>query len=610
MSLTEIAWLPRQIILSNRGDVCSTTKELLSSELFRSVVHNYIKELLKKDSPLLDVLREISPAVSDSVIPPGQGLESDLESRESLLISLLKALGQLPLDQAVRLVPEASSLLQRPKLLNEFVEELYNYWRRFDRFLVCYSESGTGRGLDERPYRTFNDTIEKLTDVVRAAYRDICENITGDHPRIYRQVAAGAQVGLIAVPKEWPCPGGCYDGLRSIPFIRQVLIDPPLIIDPPTNKRTGQFQKVGENPLQGMILKPHEWLCYPAQVGPVVIFVYFHQRFMGLGCSMANLFELASDHQISEGPGAIYVFGAPPESLARFGQLPTVFYEDEAAGLLVAAVPGEDQFGYFGYLKKMILTLHNIVVMKRLGRMPFHGAMVKIVLKSGKSANVLIIGDTATGKSESIEAFRVLGEDYIRELRVIADDMGSLEVGPGGELKAYGTEIGAFVRLDDLQPGYAFGQIDRAIIMSPQKPNARVVVPVTTLDEVLNGYPVDYLLYANNYEEVDENHPVVEQFHDVQEALRVFREGTAMSKGTTTSTGLVHSYFANIFGPVQYKNLHEQLARRHFEAAFAKGVFVGQLRTRLGIPGYETDGPEAAAKALFELIATGQKSSA
>jgi hypothetical protein len=75
-----------------------------------------------------------------------------------------------------------------------------------------------------------------------------------------------------------------------------------------------------------------------------------------------------------------------------------------------------------------------------------------------------------------------------------------------------------------------------------------------------------------------------------------------MAKGTTTSTGLVHSYYANIFGPPQYKELHEPLAQRVFRAAFESGVFVGQLRTRLGIPGYEMKGPEAAAGALLSLI--------
>jgi hypothetical protein len=377
-----------------------------------------------------------------------------------------------------------------------------------------------------------------------------------------------------------------------------------MIIDPPMNKRTGQFQKAARNPLDGLAIDPNQWVCYPAVVGPVVIFVYFHQKFVGLGCSLANLFELATTEQIKKGPDAVYLFGVPSEAMATFGELPTIFHEDEDNDLLIAAVPGEDRFGYFGYLKKMVLTLHNILMMKR-GRMPCHGAMVRIVLESGRTANMLLIGDTATGKSESLEALRLLGTDSIRDLRIIADDMGSLDIAADGGVLGYGTEIGAFVRLDDLQQGYAFGQLDRAIIMSPQKVNARVVLPVTTLEEVLHGHRLDLLLYANNYEEVDDGHPIIERFENAEAALNIFREGAAMAKGTTTSTGLVHSYFANIFGAPQYKELHEPLAEKVFRAAFESGVFVGQLRTRLGIAGFETKGPEAAAEALLAL--TGER---
>ncbi len=35
-----------------------------------------------------------------------------------------------------------------------------------------------------------------------------------------------------------------------------------------------------------------------------------------------------------------------------------------------------------------------------------------------------------------------------------------------------------------------------------------------------------------------------------------------MSKGTTTSVGLVHTYFVNVFGAVQYKALHDDIARK------------------------------------------------
>jgi len=368
------------------------------------------------------------------------------------------------------------------------------------------------------------------------------------------------------------------------------------------NTRAGQFARVDRNPLEGLALDPSDWLCFPAKVGPLTIFAYFHKRFISLGCALANLFDLATEDEIAAGPSAVYLFGAPVEALKTYGDLPTVFFDDEKNGLLAAAVPLEDRFGYFGYLKKMILTLHNVSMMK-MGRMPYHGAMVNIALRNRNQAAVLIIGDTAAGKSETLEAFRILGEERIRRLNIIADDMGSLAVDNKGRVHAYGTEIGAFIRLDDLQQGYALGQIDRAIIMSPQKVNARVVLPVTTREEVLKGYPLNYLLYANNYEEVDEHHPVLERLNSIEEALAVFRKGVAMAKGTTSSSGLVSSYFANIFGPPQYREVHEKLAASTFEAAFSSGVWVGQIRTRLAVPGYEFKGPQEAARALLALIA-------
>ncbi|MBU4227560.1 phosphoenolpyruvate carboxykinase, partial [bacterium] len=370
---------------------------------------------------------------------------------------------------------------------------------------------------------------------------------------------------------------------------------------PLMNKRAGQFEKVDTNPLQEVKINPRDWLCFPAKVGDLIIYFYFYNKFIGLGTALANLFELASGKELLRIPEAIYLFGVPPASLQKYGNLPTVFYDDEKNNLLVAALPARDEMGYFGYIKKMILTLHNIVMMKR-SRLPVHGAMVRICLKNGKSANLVIVGDTGAGKSESLEAFRVLAKEYIRDMTIIYDDMGSLEITEEGEIKSYGTEVGAFVRLDDLQSGYAFGVIDRSIIMSPHKVNARAVIPITTLQEVLKGYKVDYFLYANNYEEVNDNHPIFEEFFSAEEALAVFREGARLAKGTTTEKGLVRSYFANIFGPLQYKELHERIVLRYFNKLFENKVKVGQLRTRLGIPGYEQKGPEKAARELLKII--------
>jgi hypothetical protein len=322
---------------------------------------------------------------------------------------------------------------------------------------------------------------------------------------------------------------------------------------------------------------------------------------MGLGISVANLFDLAGDDELSQKPEAIYAYGVPPKHLKRYGDPPTVFYEDRRNGMVVGAVPGSDEFGYFGYLKKMVLTLHNVASMRK-GLLPVHGAMVRIDMKGGKSANVIIWGDSGAGKSETLEAFRVLSDRYLRGMTVIFDDMGTLEMGRDGSIRAYGTETGAFVRLDDLQPGFAFGNLDRAIIHSPQKINARAVLPVTTSEVVTRGHGVDYLLYANNYEEVKGGQEILERFSSVEEALDVFRRSARMPKGTTTEKGVSTTFFANPFGPMQYQKEYEKLAQAYFRKVFGSGKFVGQIRTRLGIPGFETRGPEEAAKELFRAM--------
>ena len=576
----------RQIVLHAEGEICESKAALLQSPIFARFVTLYCDSLWSHRTQVIEPFMTGARA----------------RKQWSAVVELLKCLADEPLQEVVERFPQWPWLAraQFRDDLRAFVEGLYDYWRSYDRYLVLHTEPGPS-SLDRRPYRAFNVTVENLTHVIRAVYRDICENITGDHPRIYRQVHAGCSVGLIALRHEVPLPPKYRRALGDIPVIRQAWIAPPLIVDPPMNKRTGEFKRVNSNPVEGMSLDTGKWLCFPAQVGPLVVLVYFHQRFLSLGCSLSNLFELADDEQLHRTPDAIYVFGAPSEHMARYGDLPTVFYDDEDTGLLVGAVPEEDRFGYFGYLKKMILTLHNIQMMKR-GRMPFHGAMTRITLRSGAAASILMIGDTATGKSELLEAFRILGSEEISDLTIVADDMGSIEVREDGCVYAYGTEVGAFIRLDDLQQGYVFQQVDRAIIMSPQKVNARVVVPVTTLNTILSGHRVDMLLYANNYENVDDDCPVIERFSTAEQALGVFRHGAAMAKGTTTSSGLVHSYFANIFGAPQYRDLHEELAGRVFKAAVDSGVYVGQIRTRLGIAGSETSGPQEAARALFEVM--------
>ena len=576
-----------KVVIRIKDRVCETPTELLSSKLFLTVLSQCINTLSRHDSRLLSIFhnyRENHEISGDDI---------------RTLVETLIYLTKLPGDLVIRVVNGSEQFFENRTLFNDFIEYVYNYWRELQRLIICDSE---GDQLDQRPYRTFNNTVETLTHQVRSSYRDIQENITGNHPRIYRQVRAGAEIATIALTKAIPYAPGPFDMLNDISMIRQVLIYPPLIFNPPNNKRSGSFERVNRNPLEFITLKKEDWLCYPAKVGSLVILVYFNLNFFELGFSLCNLFELADDADLQRRPDAIYLFGVPEDQFPKLGKTQTIFYDDNTPdGVLVGAVPDSPKYGYFGYLKKMILTLHNIKMMK-MHRMPYHGAMMNLTLRGKRDFSVLIMGDTGAGKSETLEALRTIADDQVNEITIIADDMGSLEHRSDGCVIGYGTETGAFVRLDDLQPGFAFGQIDRTIIMSPSQVNARVVLPVTTYDNITRGFIPDLVLYANNYEPIDEDHPIIQPFQTPEAALEVFRTGTVMSKGTTTNSGLVRTYFANVFGPEQYQDLHEPLAKEYFQAFFDSHTYVGQMRTQLGIPGQEHAGPEAAARALLATI--------
>lgn len=581
MEPTSFEMFGDKVILRLKDRVCLNADELFASPIFLKFLRRSVDELARRNSKLLGIF-EHTPVSDEDLV---------------LLTRTFRYLMRLSSSEVPCIIDGSAQFFRDKQLFNDFIEFLYNNWRHFQRLIICDSVGDT---FDQRPYRTFNSTIESLTHLVRSTYRDLQENTTGRHPQIYRQVPAGAEMAAIAAPREVPYSPRIAAILNPLSVIRQVLIYPPLIFNTATNKRTGSFERTEQDLLAGLNLHSRDWLCYPARIGELVVLVYFSLKYYDLNMTLCNLFELATDADLQRQPDAVLLFGVPSGHIQPVNGCSTVFQEDPESAMLIGAIPDEETYGYFGYVKKMALTLHNVCMMKK-GRMPFHGAMFHLALRGVGTKTVLVIGDTGAGKSETLEAMRALGSE-IEDITIIADDMGSLVVQPDGSVLGYGTETGAFVRLDDLQPGYAFGQIDRTILMNANQTNARVVIPVTTLEIITRGFQVDMVLYANNYEEVDDAHPVIDLLPDAETALNVFRSGAAMSKGTTTSTGLTHTYFVNIFGPTQYIPIHEELARETFEAFYRSGVLVAQMRTQLGVTGKEHNGPIDAARALLKLL--------
>lgn len=182
MQKSSLKIVGNKAVLYIRERMCETAEELMESNKFRIVLEHCLRQLEKRNSPLLGIFE--NNQVTDEGV--------------SNLIRTLILLEKYESKIVPHIFNESSVFLRNKLLLNNFIEHLYDHWRHFDRFIINDSE---GDRLDKRPYRTFNETIEQLTHLIRAVYRHIQESITGSRPTVYRQVPAGAEMAVISFPK-------------------------------------------------------------------------------------------------------------------------------------------------------------------------------------------------------------------------------------------------------------------------------------------------------------------------------------------------------------------------------------------------------------------------
>lgn len=526
------------------------------------------------------------------------GFLKDLKQKDDEILTLL---GFLTIDEIINLyklllVNDVKTAFKQAKNINydlrlplyDFTEKFYDYWRNLARF-------GLVKG--SRAYNQTNrindliSTADFFNDKVITLYRSISQRLLKSDFNILRQLAAGVNANMLYVRHKFTSNDN-YESIQNIPFITKVVINPPFIINSKSNTRKFLFDEIDYNPLSNYQINKDHFLVFPIKVGPLLAFVYVHRDFTHQGIALTNLFEFANYQEFKNKKPDIVVMYGLRETTEDYK-----YYYDEEEKLHIGFVSHNDENDYFGYLKKMLLTLHN-VIMIRNGNLPIHGAMAKIKLKNNKTKNVVIIGDSGAGKSETLEALRVIGDKYIKKIDIVFDDMGTFKLS-GDKVVANGTETGAFVRLDDLDAGYAYEIMDRALFLNPSQKNSRVVIPISSYKLITTNHQIDMLLYANNY---DKEKSGLKQLNNLTEALSIFKRGKRKAKGTTQEIGLVETYFANPFGPLQMRTETDLLLDKYFNALYEQNVFMGEIYTKLAVSGEESNGPKEAATLLLEYL--------
>lgn len=554
-------------LINFNASLCDNEIQIVSSKSFEMVLAQYIRKLRQEK----DILMIQFKGVSIHMIHDAY--------------KLLLIYDYLDLDKKnTTLTP----LLNKRDAFYRFTESFYDHWRKLERFgMVLASKRYTNQShanLLINESDQFNQRILNL-------YRTITQNILGKQFYTLRQLPAGINANLALMHHKFS-DHPSYHNLQNVNYIQEILTRPPFIIYSKSNKREGLFREVDVSPLDHIEINKLHYITYPIKVGKLIAFVYIHRDFLHHGIALSNLFEPASfkDYEHKK-PDLLYIYGV------RENKFDCTYFKDLNENIYIGVVSRSDKNDYFGYMKKMLLTLHNIHSIDHKN-LPIHGAMVNILLKNGKEKNIVVIGDSGAGKSETLEALRVIGKDYIKDMRVVFDDMGTFFI-KNKKIYARGTETGAFVRLDDLDAGYAYQEMDRAIFFNPDQLNARVILPVSTYDFIIKDHRVDFLFYANNY--IDTNDGIT-YFDDINDALKTFKEGKRFAKGTTAEIGLVKSYFANPFGPVQQEKQCDLLIDNMFKILYQQDITVGEIYTRLAIKGKAMNGPQEAAKKLLQLI--------
>lgn len=450
------------------------------------------------------------------------------------------------------------SNVKNKDLLYDTLEKIYDHWRATKRYIIADQNNPRFEKHD------FLTQFDICNEALLRKYRELCYRLTEKKFSVYRELPAFANAFLL-LNNDF---NHTYNELKNAQHISNVAFKTPFVSYSSSNKRTGIFEIINNNPLNGLDFSKREWFVIPILCGKSRIHVYFSKRYISLGVSLSNLFQFDDNYKDSK-PDGIILFGS--------NTVDGVYY-DEEIDIYIGSLIERDEIDYFGYLKKIILTVHNIKMIKD-GKLPIHGAGISIKLNNGSIKNVVIVGDSGAGKSETIEALRKIAKDKIQEITTIYDDMGYLEI-INGQVYTSGTEIGAFVRTDDLENDYVYKVFDRAIFLNPNRKNARLVLPVSTYKEISKRYHVDFMFYANNYES---NKEKVVMFNNAEDALAVFKEGRRIALGTTGEKGLVQTFFANPFGPVQLESNTDVLLSKYFKLLFESKIAIGQLYTGLGL---------------------------
>jgi len=492
-------------------EICKTPKQLIKSKTFERYLNIYKREFINELEKRQDI-----------------DLKEELQHR----IEFIKKINSIDYINIINgATPFSGDELRDFRASVQFLDGAFHHYRTktYARLILATEEILNGSS-PEIIKNKISSTADKLSELILETRRILLVKVgfgsgirRSQGLECHPNVAIGQIDGkAIKLPSD-------YSVLKKVPVTTSADMRTGVYYTTHANKRAFPFFELNHNPFKSEKFIADDYIAIPFEIGAWNILCYIHKTpgYIELEPGLLNLFPYSKTKNVTEKQvDGIFILGCPNSNMNDLG-----YFHDKENDLLVGLIPGLDDCQYFGYGKKPMLTLHNVLCILK-GDLPLHCGATRYVVRFDEKTH----------------------EPYIFDSIIKADDMGRaiLEKNENGEETPYfyGTETGAFACLDGFSEHAKMQMEGREIGYNKHSgTNARQIVPVTDYSEIATGSELDILLYLNNYEIIPTGESCMKADMKPDDALEHFRKGARVAAGSTqTHRGDVEiSYWANPF---------------------------------------------------------------
>lgn len=456
------------VILNFSSEYHQSLDQLVSSDGFKLFLERYLKDLAVRDIITFEWLtksRKLEEMVNEIVVLTKQLLVLDIDEIYNPLVDVLN----------------------RTKTL--FVlEDAYNYWRSKQRFSLINASSGN------LSFNSFIEVDSKYNQLILQLYRTCQKKLRNKKSNVYRQLQAGTNGGCVIKRYKLALFNG-YTFLKNVMFINTIVLKTPMVLHHKVNETSFDFKQLDSNPIKNAGINQSDWLCFPANVGDLLCFVYLHKDYIANGLALANLFDLATEEKcMNTKPDVICIYGSQDENSG------CGYYYDDVNNIYVGAIPYSFRINDIAFLKESVLTLHDLSKLNK-NQLPVKGSLIRLCFSDMTVKTVFLVG-VKSKIIEVIEAMRKLSfqdksEKRLVKVDIIFDDAGSLKL-ENSQIVINGSEIGLLISLDQAAKTLNHKDIERSVFINPETKDAKAIIPITSYDLICASHKLDMVLYVNS----------------------------------------------------------------------------------------------------------------